>query len=160
MKYRWKDGWNYKGDAQAAGEGLAELREKHADRLTAPIVVEAARSPRSKLHRYFEWNDGVAGQRWRERQARDLMQHIEVIYSPRKPAQRMFVTVTEAVGDESASRAYVSTARVLSDDALTQQVLAECISGIVSMKRRYLAFGTLAGALDECEAILRKLMKH
>ena len=158
MKYRWKDGWTYKGDAQAAGEGLAELREKHADRLTAPIVVDAARPPASKLHRYFEWNNDIAGERWRERQARDLMQHIEVIVSPRQPARRMFVTVTESVADET-SRAYVSTARVLKDEALTAQVLDECIAGVAALKRRYLAFGQMAGLLEECESNLRKLIK-
>lgn len=45
---------------------LERLADEHGDRLTEQIVVDAARSPDSPLHSFFEWDDAKAAAKHRE----------------------------------------------------------------------------------------------
>jgi hypothetical protein len=65
-------------DAEAVG---VELERIHAERegLRPAEVVEEARPKTAALHPAFEWNNGVAGEKWREHQARKLIRSIEVV---------------------------------------------------------------------------------
>jgi len=49
---------------------MARLFEQKGGALEAKDVVEFARDPATAMHSYFEWDDGVAGERYREIQAR------------------------------------------------------------------------------------------
>lgn len=48
--------------------------------LTPRLVVDVARDPAHPLHNRFEWNDAVAGERWREQQAHELIRSVRVVY--------------------------------------------------------------------------------
>lgn len=54
--------------------------EKELDRLAneygflnPEMVVEEARDPESPLHQHFDWDDSVAGEKWRREQAHQLI---------------------------------------------------------------------------------------
>jgi hypothetical protein len=49
-------------------------------RLTPSLVVTAATPPAHPLHSHFEWDDGTAAERYREVQARGLIQRVKVTY--------------------------------------------------------------------------------
>lgn len=66
-----------KANPQAIGESLEQIAEK-TGALTPGAVVDAARSPRSVLHRHFEWDDQKAAEQHRLMQARDLIASIHV----------------------------------------------------------------------------------
>lgn len=51
--------------------------------LTAKAVVDEARDPDSALHSRFEWDDSIAGERFREIQAGELIRSVKVV--ERKP---------------------------------------------------------------------------
>ena len=59
---------------------LARLAEAGEGVLTPDAVVEAAASPDSPLHGYFEWDDTEAARKYRLEQARTLIRsvHVEV----------------------------------------------------------------------------------
>jgi len=57
---------------------IEQLAERHGGKLTPSLVVEAAANPASPLHSEFTWDDSVAGQRYREVQARRLIRSVEV----------------------------------------------------------------------------------
>ncbi|MFZ1398914.1 MAG: hypothetical protein WAS33_18560 [Candidatus Promineifilaceae bacterium] len=63
--------------AQVVGEELTSIYAEHG-RLTGKVVVEAARPEAAKLHPVFEWNDEVAGELWREFEARSLIKVVQV----------------------------------------------------------------------------------
>jgi hypothetical protein len=46
---------------------------KKNQNITPDLVLEAATSPKHPLHDYFEWNDTVAGQKYRKAQAYTLI---------------------------------------------------------------------------------------
>lgn len=51
---------------------LDRLANEHGH-LTPELVVDAARPVDSPIHDLFEWDDSVAGERWRREQARHLI---------------------------------------------------------------------------------------
>jgi len=156
--YRWKPGIPAKlgADAQTIGVELAALVLSHQDRLTARVIVDEARPSNSPLHPLFEWDDVAAAELYRETQARLVMRSIEVIQEGQAP-QRMFVAVVEQVSGEE-QRAYVTTARVMSDPELTAQVLQQAMDYIESFRGRYGHFKELAQVADQAQQSLNDLM--
>lgn len=77
-------------DARAIGPVLQEIAADGD--VTAAAVVDAAKSSNSPMHRYFEWDDTVAAQQYREGQAREIIHSVRV----------RFVSA----GKEYATRAY------------------------------------------------------
>jgi hypothetical protein len=55
------------------------LADKHKGKFTPAMLVAAARKPTSALHRRFEWDDTIAGQKYRLYQARLI---INVVVMP------------------------------------------------------------------------------
>lgn len=47
--------------------------------LTPRLVVDAARDPEHPLHDRFEWDDALAGEKYREQQARALIRTVKVV---------------------------------------------------------------------------------
>ena len=56
---------------------LVELYEDKGE-LTAKGVVDKARDPKSALHSQFEWDDSVAGEKYREVQAYKLINRYQI----------------------------------------------------------------------------------
>lgn len=60
---------DYKADPQKAYEEIVNHGE-----ITPENVLEVARNPKSEIHNDFEWDDSVAGERYRLIQARKMIQ--------------------------------------------------------------------------------------
>lgn len=65
-------------DANAIARELSAL-DRAGNGLTAQAVVAAAADEASAMHACFDWNDTVAGDRWRLHQARNLLRAIKVV---------------------------------------------------------------------------------
>lgn len=79
-------------DPQAVGEALQELRNKH-DGIEPVEVVKMAKRKTSPLHEYFEWDNTVAGAKWRVDQARRLIKAIVIIDPDTQVEEPAFVNV-------------------------------------------------------------------
>lgn len=77
MVYQWKDGARIKCDANIAGRICAEMEA--AGELTARNLVEASRPADAPLHNEFEWNNTAAADKWREHQARNIINSIVLV---------------------------------------------------------------------------------
>lgn len=154
--YRFKEGsWWFgasRGKAAKVGQQLERIA-KTSGGLTARCVVEDARSKRSPLHPFFEWDDSAAAEKYRQRQARHLIQAVEVTYEnvPGKPTApfRAFVNLEHKSGQESP---YRITVEVLSDIKLRGELLGQALAEAKSWQRRYERLDELADvfrALDD-----------
>jgi hypothetical protein len=92
-KYSFKSGARFAVDAQTAGEELERIRAE-SGKLETKEVVEAARPDEAPLHPAFEWDDGIAAERYREQQARQIIRAVQI-------------TVTTADGEKRAAPAMV-----------------------------------------------------
>lgn len=96
-----------KADPQKIGQALAKIAEDGGGRLTPSAVVEAARNPRSPLHKHFLWDDAKAAKAYRLDQARAVIGVIR-IDDESEPATRAFLSVKDASGVSYRTAAEVS----------------------------------------------------
>ncbi len=155
--YRFKEGsWWFgkesRGKAGKVGQRLETIAKTNGG-LTARCVVDDARSERSPLHTFFEWDDAAAAEKHRQRQARHLIQAVEVVYEnvPGAPSTpiRAFVNLEPKSGRETPYRV---TYDVLTDAAMRAELLKQALSEARSWQRRYSQLDELAdvfAALDE-----------
>jgi hypothetical protein len=137
--YGFRPGRSVKNIApQELGQALEDLRVLHG-KLTAEIVVEAAKDESSVLHAAFTWDDAEAAQQHRLNEARRLITCIQVVNSPVGLPIQAFPEV---------GRTYAPAAEVLSNDQLAQRVLLQVKEFIESLERKYSAFHEVKNALD------------
>ncbi|WP_100813924.1 hypothetical protein [Microbacterium lacus] len=92
-------------------------------RITPANVVEAARDDESPLHSRFEWDDTVAGARYREVQASELIRKVKITYAAPDGTNRD-VRAFLALRETETTSAYVPTEEALSDP-FTEKLLLQ-----------------------------------
>jgi len=115
-------------------EELDKIREKRGS-LVPKVVVEEAKPPRHPLHDRFEWDDSVAGKRYREGQAAELIRSVMVTFpadNGEVHSTRAFVNVARPTGRE-----YLPIAEVAEDPVLSAVALAEAERDWRAMYSRY-----------------------
>lgn len=141
---KWRAGVGeslFKGvDAQIVAEEIASIGESP----TAHDIVDAARNEASELHKCFEWDDSIAAERYREKQARDVVHHlvIQEEHVPEdRPEVRIFHKVTESPG-------YQDVRKIVRNEDLYQKLLAQAWAELRAFKARYSMLSELAEILD------------
>ena len=117
--------------------------------LTPALVVEEASDPAHPLHSRFEWDNSVAGERWRKAQAQELIRSVKVVYkqaTERDPARsvRAFHAVRRPDGN-----VYEPAERVVEDPFTRQLVLADMEREWKALKRRYEQFSEFAAMVRQ-----------
>ena len=136
-------------------EALELIAKEDADGLVQPEkVVEAASSPESPLHKYFEWDDSEAAHQYRLAQARKLVVRVVVKDGSRKPI-RVNVTIRKADGTER--RGYVPVERAITDEDMCAQVIHDVKRGLTSYRTRLAAFNQTQGIVAQLDEILELL---
>lgn len=115
-------------DAAIIGKRIKELMTDYNQEVTPPQVVEDAKSRKSPLHKYFEWNDTKAGEQWRLQQARVYMGAIvEVVIVKDEPIEvRSFYHVKNEEGDD----VYVGVETVSKRPDYTSQLIDDALQYI------------------------------
>lgn len=143
-------------------ETLRLIEEKDGN-ITPRSVLLEARQKHSPLHRYFEWDDGEAAEKYRLWQARELIAKVYVVDKgrPELPPVRAFVNVRTAPqshsddqGNNGCTQAYMSITRLESRADLQAQVLAYAMSQLVAWRKRYghyHQFLKIASAIDSLQ---------
>lgn len=91
MVFQWKQGARIKADAQQAGVLCSRLEAE--GRLTAKTLLDECRDENSPLHDEFEWNDGIAAEKYRENQARHIISCLVTVHESAAPT-RSFSTLS------------------------------------------------------------------
>jgi hypothetical protein len=158
---QWKRGSRFTGSAEGAYKELEAVR-KEVGHITAAAVVERARPKRNPLHRHFEWDDAIAGEKYRLHQARKLSHSIEVIYaeSPKSSPVKAYSVVTrpalEGSADGKPVKVYESTAEALQDPVKRDEILGNAIREAIAFRRKYAALQELSQVFDAVDDLLQK----
>lgn len=143
-------------DEVSVAEELEKLSKDDPDGLVqAEAVVEAAKDPSSPLHKYFEWSDTEAAQKWRLHQARALIVRVGVRVVENRPKM---VNVTVAKADGTTRRGYVATDRAAADSTMVEQVIAESRKHVVAHRNRLSAFDEareIVALLDQAISLMK-----
>ena len=150
MVYQFKQASRIRVDAQATGE-LCEKLERTGG-LTPHRLVEASRKPGTLLHNEFEWNDGIAAEKYREEQARFIIRSIVVQpeAEEKKPVRAFFSIATEAMPEKR----YESTEIILKDIEKTSYLLEQAKRELIAFKQKYAALNELKSIFDAIEKVV------
>ncbi len=131
---------------------LARLEAKHG-RLTPLMVVDDARDPKSPLHAEFEWDDSLAGEKWRQQQARVLIHSVRVETTIDETVVRQIAYVRDP-NCESDEQGYVSVQRLKMDPKSAREALLYEIGRAESMFERAKEVAFVLGLESEVDSIL------
>ena len=94
MSYKFREGSGFSGDANEAYIELENIRMASNNKLEPQKIIKRASRKKSVLHSHFEWDNDIAGGRWRLQQARALIRAI--IYEDDKTMEsnNVFINVT------------------------------------------------------------------
>lgn len=143
-KYGIKSGAFVKTSAQTIGSVCEQL--ERMNKLTPANLVEVSRSIDAPLHDEFEWNDTIAGEKYREHQARYLIRVI-TIEPDKKESEpiRAFVSIPQ----QNRERKYINTQYAMSIPKTREVVLADAIRELNAFRRKFNALNELAGVFAE-----------
>lgn len=131
MKYCWNATF-YEADANKVGKELERIESK--EELTRESVLKFAKNKKSELHKCFEWDDSIAGEKYRLFQASNILTSISIVYEEEpKRTTRMYVNIKNAENQ----REYKNIVSVLENDEEYQQLLDKAERDFVSYKDKY-----------------------
>jgi len=141
-------------DRIAAQSELKRICDENGGVLRVEDVVDAARPHNSLLHRYFEWNDSVAAEKYRMEQARHL---IKIIVVPMAVEDGGIVTVPLYVHEEDG-QGYTTIYDVLDDKTRTYNLVYQTITQAINILNRCSEKKTqkLASLLEKHRSQLKK----
>lgn len=142
MQAEWKIKGLFKADAQRVADEIGE------NSITPEQVLEKARNDEnSELHKCFEWNDGIAAEKYRLIQARKII--INLAYVPKEktdePVRCFQITREKSV--------YMPTKQFLVNNDEYQDLLKRAKVELESFKRRYATLSELETVFEAIESI-------
>lgn len=145
VKYLWAEHRRLGVPAAALGAVVEEIYARDGV-VTAPAVVEIARSEDHPLHPAFDWDDSSAAEKYREEQARGLLRllvYVRVTESDPKPI-RAIVHLGRPGSVIAETDGYLPLTVVLSSDELRRRLLRQAQLEARSWQRRYAELSELA----------------
>lgn len=150
MVYEWKGASRIKADAQKAGE-LFEQLEAEND-LTAARVVEESRAEDAVLHNEFEWNDSEAANKYREGQARHLINAITIATLKAEGCDKPIPV--RAFFNVSADSTYTSVVSIANSAEKTANLVAQAKRELITFSNKYNAIQSyLSGVFDAIKEV-------
>jgi hypothetical protein len=129
--YVWKPNFSPSVDPQIAGEFIEKIAKENDGGVTAAALLKASKPKKSPLHSVFEWDDGVAANKFREGQAREILRAIVLVNDAGEESTvRAFIHV-------KSQEAYLPTLVVMSDQALRAEALQRAWAELESWRKRY-----------------------
>ena len=148
MTYKW-GAIEMPVPAQTAGEFVEKL-EARDGYVTAQTLLDDSRAEDAPLHNCFEWDDSKAAEKYRLRQARNIIANLVVISPEPAVNSRGFVTVA---ANRSPGR-FVGIKRAMTDEGMRAQVLRNALDELQNFRRKYANLQELA----ELFAVIDKLV--
>ena len=135
----------FKADAQKCYDECQTLAE-----VTPENVLKKAKSKRTELHKCFEWDDSVAGEKYRLIQARDVISHFVIVQKKPDGAKqkiRSYQITTER-------NRYEPTRVFLQKPDEYAALLERAKNELESFKRRYEMLAELEDIFTEIDRLI------
>jgi len=163
--YSWKPGARIPVPAAVAAHELKRL-EGEDGAIRPEDVVEIARAEAAPLHPAFEWDDGVAAERFRRVQAQHLIRSLVVrtvrVERPVRAYVNLTVPLSDGAGDapelaedeDAGSRrsqvryVYLPIQRVQRERELRDQLVVQAEKELGYWVDRFIQYAELAGAVS------------
>ena len=158
MIYEFRGPGALKGyTATEVGQELNRIYERDG-RIEPRTIVDEARPDMSALHNAFEWDDGVAAERFREVQARQIVRSIVLVAQPERhetaPTIRAYVSLAAPTPDSQTHRIYKPAMEALRDPRETEEVQRRLRRELLSLRQRYLDVLEISEILQAAQEVM------
>ena len=141
LKAMWEPSW-VKFSKGKDPTKVAEEIFSISDTPTSQQIVDMASNPETECHDLFDWDDSVAGPKWRKEQARKLLSNLKVEFvksDPDAEEPKKFIPVRLFYGDPNPNRTegFVSIVKVMGNKDMYEQLLERAKAEIASFRKKY-----------------------
>lgn len=150
-RYAFDHSTGERANPQQIGEALEAIRLENGGQLHPQAVVQGARSPKSLLHRHFEWDDAKAAEAHRLDQARALIRSIRVIDEDDDRSKPAFLSIRNDDGI-----GYRAIAEVLTNRHLRERLLEQAQRDLDSWTARYRELKEIVELVEPARRELRR----
>ena len=133
MVYKWRF-FQYSVDANTVGETIHRIEKEHGE-CTAKLLLDEARGKKSPIHQLFEWDDTIAAERYRLRQATDIITAIAVVMDEGKEEPQMIRAFANVGAKNDGS--FISMHKALSSEESRRIVLSHALDELKAFKAKY-----------------------
>lgn len=154
MLYKWTVPV-YPIDAQKAGAELERIAEKHGS-LKPSSVVDESRQEGSILHKCFEWDDEQAAEKYRCRQAQDMIRNIVTV----KIGQIDTLNPIRAFVSFRREHEYVPIQQVLNSSAMLENMLDAAMKELEAFHRKFAALDSLSELMPCIDRAVQKYKEN
>ena len=151
MAFKWKTPGLYKTSAQDAGEELNRISKSQS--LTPESVLNESRPEDAVLHNEFEWDDFVAGELYRKKQAGDLIRNIVVVSVTKKEKSEAPVQVRAFIHTKDD---YQPIQVVVNSPDYREEMLRTALNELKSFQNKYSALTELSELFDNMNLVINK----
>ena len=154
-KFSWRKGYSYKVDAETVG-GVLETIEKRDGEVSTRAFLDYSRPEESETHSMFEWDDSIAAEKYRLRQAAQIINQLEVRFEQEEAAEQAVEVVPAYVNTmqktlHSPAR-FVNIVSAMEDQEMRRHVIFNAVRELTSFRNKYQklsCFAKLFKAVDE-----------
>lgn len=150
MVYSWKT-YNYAVSADVVGKEFEKI-EKQYGKLTNDLVLQNAEDEDSPIHELFEWDDAVAGHKYRLTQATQLI--INLAYEPEEQTKPKPVRAYYNVAETEKKGSFVNMKSAFSNPDSRDIILKRALRELESFKEKYQNLSELAGVFSKIDELL------
>lgn len=140
-----------KNPIEVVSKVLTELAESEGG-LTPKSLLDASRDVSAPLHNEFEWNDGIAAEKYREYQAQKIIQNVYIRYSTdeeeREQQERAFVPTPEQ------KSVYVTLKSALTNDQWKAHLMEDAQRDMRAFAAKYRRLTELQDLIHAMEELL------
>lgn len=138
----WKMEGIFKADPNLVAQEITSI----GDDFTCSQIVDKARDENTELHKCFEWNDSVAAEKYRLKQAQQVVTHLVIVrQNPDKEPEKTNIRLL--VNDGTNTNTYKPIRFVVKKQDEYEQLLEKARAELQAFKRKY-------SNLSELEEIL------
>jgi hypothetical protein len=166
VKYEWAErlavqlksgvSLNAKVDPNDFGKLKDDIKNENGGTVRPEQIVERARSKRSPCHKMFEWDDAIAGERYRVAQASLALRCINVQYVPPKggaPVSTNSVVSVLSKTGKRGTRQYVDLQDALNDRQWRDQLLMDSLNQLRAWRTKWFQLNELVDAAEPIQFV-------
>ena len=139
----WKRGSRYNNSIADANKCASEILSIDGD-ITRESVLEKARDSSTELHKCFEWNDGIAAEKYRLIQAGEVIRFL-VIEEEERPEDRPEIRVFHIT---EKGEGYKPIQYIVKHESEYERLLANAWAELRAFKAKYACLEELREILD------------
>lgn len=160
-KFSYRSGYSYKVPAETVGKALESIEERDG-KVTGKSFLDYSRPEDSDTHSMFEWNDAIAAEKYRLRQATQIINQLEVqiVYESTGEVREEPITISAYVNVNSKGTkekgSFIRVETAIEKPDMWAVVVANARGELRAFQRKYERYAEFAGVCAEINKFLEE----